>query len=52
MEDKDSPFANILVVKEGRENDPSIQKLYKALTSEKVRKFIEEKYEGAVVPAF
>lgn len=52
IEDKDSPFANILVVKESRKDDPNLQKLYKALTSDKVKQFIEEKYEGAIVPAF
>ena len=29
-----------------------LQKLAKALTSPEMRKFIEEKYQGAVVPAF
>lgn len=52
MEDKDSPFANILAVKEGDENKESIQKVYKALTSEKVKKFIEDKYKGVIIPAF
>lgn len=53
MEDgSDSPYANILVVKEGRENEEAIQKLYSAMTSDKVRDFINETYEGAVIPAF
>ncbi|MFV0313853.1 MAG: MetQ/NlpA family ABC transporter substrate-binding protein [Anaerotignum sp.] len=53
MEDgANSPYANILVVKEGRENEEAIQKLYAALTSEKVKTFIEANYEGAVIPAF
>ena len=52
IEGSDSPFANILVVKEGNETKPEIQALYKALTSEEVKTFIEEKYQGAVVPAF
>ena len=43
---------NILVVKEGNENDPAVQALVEALHSEDVRAFIEEKYAGAVVPAF
>ncbi len=47
-----SPYANILVVKDGRQNEEAIQKLYKAMTSEKVKAFINEKYSGAVVPAF
>jgi D-methionine transport system substrate-binding protein len=52
MEQKDSPFANILVVRKGDENRPEIQKLTKALSSEEVKKFINEKYQGAIVPAF
>ncbi|NMA68989.1 MAG: MetQ/NlpA family ABC transporter substrate-binding protein [Desulfitobacterium sp.] len=52
IEDKDSPFANILVVQESRKDDPNIQKLFEALTSDKVRDFIEEEYEGSIVPAF
>lgn len=55
-EDKDSTaaqtYANILCVKEGNENKASIQELIKALKSDKVKEFIEEKYEGAVVPIF
>ncbi|EAL52992.1 MetQ/NlpA family ABC transporter substrate-binding protein [Campylobacter upsaliensis] len=52
IEDKDSPYANILVVKEGKEQDPKIKALTKALQSEKIKKFIEEKYNGAVIPVF
>ncbi|AET66414.1 lipoprotein, YaeC family [Desulfosporosinus orientis DSM 765] len=52
MEDKDSPYANILVVKDSRKDDPALQKLAKALTSPEVKKFIEEKYKGSIVPAF
>ncbi len=52
LEQKDSPYVNILTVRKGDENRPEIQKLTKALTSEEVKKFINEKYQGAVVPAF
>lgn len=45
-------FANYLVVRAGDEEKPEIQALAKALQSEKVRKFIEDTYDGAVVPAF
>ena len=34
------------------ENDERVKKLVKALQSEKVKKYIEEKYEGRVIPAF
>lgn len=52
IEDKDSPYANILVVKESRKDDPALQKLAKALTSPDVKKFIEDKYQGSIIPAF
>ena len=52
QEDKNSPYANVVTVLKGNENDPRIQKLMKALQSEKVKKYIEEKYEGRIIPAF
>lgn len=45
-------FANIIVVKNGNENDPAIQALIKAVTSPEVKAFIETTYQGAVVPVF
>lgn len=45
-------YANILAVKEGRENDPAIQALYAALTSDKIKDYINSTYDGAVVPIF
>ncbi len=52
IEDKESPYANILVVKTGNENNPKVQALVKALQSDKVKQFIIEKYKGSVLPAF
>ncbi|HHW17371.1 MAG TPA: ABC transporter substrate-binding protein [Firmicutes bacterium] len=52
LESGDSPFANVLVVRKGDEKRADIQKLAKALQSPEVKKFIEEKYKGAVIPAF
>lgn len=52
IEGSNSPYVNILVSRPDNKDDEAIQKLAKALTSEKVKQFIEEKYEGAVVPAF
>ncbi|MFI1002194.1 MetQ/NlpA family ABC transporter substrate-binding protein [Streptomyces galbus] len=49
---KDNPYGNFLAVKKGEEDDPRVQKLAKLLTSPEVKKFIEDKYQGAVVPAF
>ena len=52
IENADSPYVNILVVKEGNEGNPAIAALIEALHSDAVRDFINEKYAGAVVPAF
>ena len=51
-EPKESPYANIVAVRKGDENRPEIQKLMNALRSPEVKKFIEDKYKGAVVAAF
>ena len=52
MEDKTSPYVNIIAVREGDENRPEIKALIETIHSDKVRNFIEEKYKGAIVPAF
>lgn len=49
---QNNPYANVLTVLKDRENDPNIQKLAQLLNSPEVKQFIEEKYQGAVVPAF
>ncbi|RMB86749.1 MetQ/NlpA family ABC transporter substrate-binding protein [Streptomyces shenzhenensis] len=48
---RDNPYANILAVKRGNEDDPRVRKLVKLLGSADVKKFIEEKYQGSVLPA-
>lgn len=45
-------YVNVLAVKEGQENDEAIQALVKALKSDEVKQFMEETYQGAVVPVF
>ncbi len=45
-------YVNVIAVKEGNENDEGIQELIKCLKSDEVKSFIEETYEGAVVPLF
>lgn len=52
IEDADSPYVNIVAVKEGNENNPAVLALVEALQSDTVRDFINETYGGAVVPAF
>jgi D-methionine transport system substrate-binding protein len=52
IESINSPYANIVVVKRGNENSEAIKALNKAINSEEIRKFIEEKYKGAIIAAF
>ena len=43
-------YVNIIAVKEGHENDPGIQALVKVLKSDDIKKFINDTYDGAVIP--
>ncbi|MDF2519646.1 MAG: lipoprotein YaeC family [Clostridia bacterium] len=52
IEGKDSPYANIIVVRSGDEARPELKKLVEVLNSAEVKQFIEDKYQGAIVPAF
>ena len=45
-------YGNVVAVRAGEENDPAIQALIEALTSDEVKAFIESTYDGAVVPLF
>ena len=47
-----SAYVNVLAVEEGRENDPAIQALAAAMTSQEVKDFINDTYDGAVVAVF
>lgn len=52
IEGKESPYANIVAVREGEEKKEDIVKLMNALQSPEIVKFINENYKGGVVPAF
>jgi D-methionine transport system substrate-binding protein len=52
MEGSDSPYVNVVAVRKGDQDSEKIQILKEVIQSEKVKEFILEKYEGAVVPAF
>ncbi len=52
MEAKDSPFANVLVVRPEDKNKDAIVKLGQALQSPEVKKFLEDTYQGSCIPAF
>lgn len=51
-EGANNPYVNYVVVKIGNEEQAKIKALDKAITSEKVKKFIQEKYKGSILPAF
>ena len=43
-------YVNIIAVKEGNENNDGIKALVEVLTSDEIKTFITNKYDGAVVP--
>lgn len=49
---ENNPYANVLVVNSGRENEPAVQAFVSLMTSQEVKDFIEDKYQGSVIPAF
>ena len=49
MEDGSSAYVNVLVCKEGNENEPKIKALVAALQSQQVKDFMDENYKGSVV---
>lgn len=51
-EGKDSPYANVITARPDNQDDPAIKELVKALNSDKVKKYLEDTYKGAIVPAF
>lgn len=51
-EDKDSPYTNIIAVKTADKDKAKFKKLMEVLHSDKNKKFIEEKYNGEILPAF
>lgn len=52
IEGSDSPYVNIIAVRAGEETDENLLKVLEALHSEEVKTYIEENYDGGVVPVF
>lgn len=50
IEESDSPYVNVVAVREGDADKPAIKALVEVLHSKEIQDFILEKYEGAVVP--
>jgi len=51
MEDSDSPYANVLAIRNVDKGNPALRELAQALISKEVAEFIARKYQGSVVPA-
>ena len=49
LESSGSPYVNVLVCKEGNENNAAIQALAEALHSDAVKNYIAENFDGAVI---
>jgi D-methionine transport system substrate-binding protein len=52
QESPDSPYANVLVVREKDKNRPEFAELVQVYQSQPVKEFILTKYKGAVIPAW
>lgn len=50
IEDSESPYVNIIAVRNGDENDERIKALIEVLHSKEIQDFILEEWEGSVVP--
>lgn len=44
-------YSNIIAVKKGNENNEGIKALVEVLKSDEIKKFINEKYDGSVIPS-
>lgn len=52
IEAKDSPYANVVAIRAGEASRPEIQTLKELMNSPELRKFIEDKYQGSLLPTF
>lgn len=52
VESKDSPYVNVIAVREADKNNETYQKIVKIYESEPVKKYIEETFKSSIVPAF
>ncbi|MFD1173813.1 MetQ/NlpA family ABC transporter substrate-binding protein [Oceanobacillus picturae] len=50
VEGEESPYVNVVAVKEENKDNEALNKLVDVLHSEEIQNFIMEEYEGAVVP--
>ena len=50
--EKIPPYVNVVVVRDENINDPDVKELVNELQSEKVKKFVDEKYQGSIITTF
>lgn len=51
-ESLDSPYSNIIAIREGEEENENIKTLMKVLRSQKSKDFINNTYDGGILPTF
>lgn len=52
LEDADSPYVNIIVARNGEQDNPLYKKFVQAYQSQEVAEFILSRFEGSTLPAF
>jgi len=52
VESKDSPYANVVAVREEDKENETYKQFVKIYQSESTKKFIEETFKGSILPAF
>ncbi|GED33696.1 MULTISPECIES: MetQ/NlpA family ABC transporter substrate-binding protein [Brevibacillus] len=52
LEQKDSKHHNVIVVRTENKDDVAVQKLVKAYQTDEVKKFVEDTFEGSVIPVW
>ena len=52
VEDNTSPFVNVIAARKADKDNPTYQKFVKIFQSEHVKKYINEHFDGGLVPAF
>ena len=50
VEGAESPYVNVIAVKEGHENDAKIKALVEVLKSDEIKEYIKNTYDGSVIP--
>ncbi|WP_251443964.1 MetQ/NlpA family ABC transporter substrate-binding protein [Veillonella intestinalis] len=52
VESKESPFANVVAVREGDKDSETVKKFLSIYQSEATKKFIEDTFKGSIISAF